>query len=46
MHNATLVTVLRKERRRNVILVRKNPKTGRKKQCSNEHYAKDLQWLA
>jgi len=42
MHNATSMTMLRKERRRNLILVRENPKRGRKKQRCNEHYAKDL----
>ncbi len=46
MHNATFMTVLRKERGRSLILVRKNPKRGRKKQRSNEHYAKDLRWWA
>lgn len=44
MHKVSLVTVLSDRRGRSLILARENPKRGRKKQRSNEHYAKDLRW--
>jgi len=44
VHNATGMTVLRKKRGRNLMMVREHPKRGRKKQRSNEHYAKDVRW--